>query len=124
MAKRRQPLTQERAQGVVDSYKIIKALAKMIEYEHYNYCDTDFKDPIIHQHVGRILESVHAINNATARVLSTSKGTEEQGGEYVNELLRSIKFNVETMSPDVLKAYNDGLENMDKERFKTVEVTA
>jgi hypothetical protein len=124
MAKKRQPLTQERAQAVVDSYKIIKALAKMIEYEHYNYCDTNFKDPVIHQHVGRILESAHAINNATARVLSTAVGADEQGGEYINELLRSIKFNVETMSPAVLKAYNDGLENMDKEQFKIAEVTA
>jgi hypothetical protein len=91
--------TNPRKSAAVVAYKIIKALAKMIEYEHYNYCDTNFKDPVIHQHVGRILESAHAINNATARVLSTAVGADEQGGEYINELLRSIKFNVETMSP-------------------------
>jgi hypothetical protein len=124
MAKRRQPLTQERANRVIDSIGTIKALARMIEYEHAYECDVNFKNPNTHNHVKRILESATAIYNSTASVLGTTKGTEEQGAEYIAQVMRMIKFTLQHMPLDVLIAYNDGLENIDKEQFKIAEVTA
>lgn len=117
---RRTPIkSPEQALQIYGSYALIKALAQCQQIEWHNFPDADFKSPIIHNHVKKVLESSKAIQIATGALIKTAKGNEDQGTDYAYELLRAIKFIIDNLPYEALKAFND----KSGELFPNVELT-
>lgn len=95
---RRRELTEERVVKVAESYRMMYALTSLLEMEHQEYLDTDFKNANLHNHIRRIKESIKVIQTAINRVIDIDK---------IDELfvMESI-YNLRTIVNDKLNSPN------------------
>lgn len=106
MIKRIQPLTEERKRQILESLNCIYLMQYCTDTEHRLYiCDTNFKNPLIHNLSNRIMNDSLRI----MKLLKVDVNNEDEADDRMIELHRAIKF-LAGANTDDIRAFNNKVE--------------
>ncbi len=108
-------LTPQKQFELLRSVQLIGVMAQMIQVEFQNhFVDTKHRNPIINNHAKRIKESSETIMRYLKQSGFEIKDKEEFNYDYVLNMYE-IFAHFTQMSPEQLKEYNHGLQQIIKE---------
>lgn len=106
--KKRQPLDLKRALNVQHSFQNIYLFAMLVEIEHQNEMDADFRNPNLHNIIKRIKQDATAIIQAAGAIIKNKDI--EYTYSYVGELYRLNNLLIGRFNEEQLRSICDQIE--------------